>query len=188
MRRIEEYFKPFPILETDRTILRAICMDDLEAMYSYCSNPNVPRYSIWDAHESKEDTRKFILFVMGRYKTTGIGPWGIVHKETNTLIGSCSFVNWDNRNRNAELGYVLSEQYWNQGMMTEVIKEIVAYGFDRIGLMRIEARCMVNNIASAKVMEKVGMVKEARRRKILPLKDGWSDNYEFAILEEEYPL
>ncbi len=69
---------------------------------------------------------------------------------------------------------------------TEALERIIQFGFEDLKLHRIEAGCAVNNIASYKVMEKCGMIREAHRRKLLPLKSGWSDNYEYAILEEDY--
>jgi len=105
VKKIEEHFEPFPILETKRTYLRPISLSDLNDIAGYCKVPEVSRYTVWDVHKSIEDTKAFIDFVLGRYETQRIGPWGIEFKETGRIIGSCSFVSWDNRNRRAELGY-----------------------------------------------------------------------------------
>jgi RimJ/RimL family protein N-acetyltransferase len=59
------------------------------------------------------------------------------------------------------------------------------FGFKTLKLHRIEAGCAVDNIGSIKVLEKAGMTKEGRRREILPLKSGWSDNFEYAIVETD---
>lgn len=59
MKPIESYFAPFPILETERTLLRPLTYDDLDDMYSYCVVPAVSEFTTWDAHKSKEDTKAF---------------------------------------------------------------------------------------------------------------------------------
>ncbi|AZA83205.1 GNAT family N-acetyltransferase [Chryseobacterium lactis] len=88
--------------------------------------------------------------------------------------------------KNAETWYKLSPEVWGKGYATEALERIIQFGFEDLKLHRIEAGCAVDNIASYKVMEKSGMIREAHRRKLLPLKNGWSDNYEYAILEEDY--
>lgn len=75
--------------------------------------------------------------------------------------------------------------YWNKGFGTETLHEILNFGFEKLQLHRIEAGCAVDNIASIKVLEKVGMNREGRKRQVLPLKSGWSDNYEYAILSTD---
>ena len=69
-----------------------------------------------------------------------------------------------------------------KGYATEALKEILRFGFDQLNLHRIEAGCAVENVASIKVLEKAGMQREGRKRQVLPLKSGWSDNFEYAIL------
>jgi RimJ/RimL family protein N-acetyltransferase len=72
--------------------------------------------------------------------------------------------------------------FWGQGIATEVVEAIIFHGFNTLKLHRIEAGCAVNNIGSIKVLEKAGMKKEGRKRLCLPLKHGWSDNFEYAII------
>ncbi|WP_433902475.1 GNAT family N-acetyltransferase [Sphingobacterium puteale] len=88
--------------------------------------------------------------------------------------------------RNSEVWFKLVPEMWNKGYATEALKRIIEFGFRQLNLHRIEAGCAVENIASYKIMEKAGMIREAHRRKILPLKDGWCDNYEYAILDQDY--
>ncbi|MFS0727646.1 GNAT family N-acetyltransferase [Paenibacillus sp. 1P07SE] len=184
--KIEERFEPFPVLNSSRTILRPITYSDLEDIASYCTNPEVSEYTVWDVHQSIEDTKAFIDFVHQRYETQKVGPWGIELKETSKIIGSCSFVSWDNKNRRAELGYVLSKEYWNQGIMTEVIHKIIEFGFKKLELVRIEARCIKNNIGSARVMEKTGMKLEGILRKHIWAKNDYQDLKMYSIIRDEF--
>ncbi|WP_145146605.1 GNAT family N-acetyltransferase [Paenibacillus xylanexedens] len=186
MKTIESFFETFPVLETERTLLRPLTYDDLDDMYSYCVVPAVSEFTTWDAHQSKEDTKAFLDFVMSRYEIDLIGPWGIEDKQTKRLIGSCNYLGCDSDNRRVELGYVLSDHYWNQGFMTEVVKRIIQFGFDEVGLERIQARCLVKNTGSAKVMEKSGMQFEGILRKYMRVKNELQDLKMYAILKEDF--
>ena len=84
-----------------------------------------------------------------------------------------------------EVWYKLHPNYWGKGYATESLECILDYCFKDLNLHRIEAGCAVENIASLKVMEKAGMIKEGRCRKVLPLKNGWSDTFEYAILDTD---
>ncbi len=102
------------------------------------------------------------------------------------MIGTIDFVSWNQHHGNAEIGYALSRDYWGKGICTEAAKEIIAFGFERMDLMRIQAKCMVDNIGSAKVMEKVGMTYEGTLRKAMKIKQEHVDLNVYSILLEEY--
>ncbi|WP_328805602.1 GNAT family protein [Paenibacillus apii] len=101
-------------------------------------------------------------------------------------MGSCSFVSWDDNNRRAELGYVLSNQYWNQGIMTEVIRRIIEFGFKDLDLIRIEARCLPSNLGSLKVMEKIGMKYEGVLRRHIWAKNDFQDLKMYSIIRDDF--
>lgn len=90
--------------------------------------------------------------------------------------------------RSAEIWYKLQSKFWNQGYATEVVKRIVHFGFAELKLHRVEAGCAFNNIASIKVLEKAGLLREGLKRKALPIRGAWVDNYMYAILEEDYNI
>ena len=87
--------------------------------------------------------------------------------------------------KRAEVWYKIHSDYWRKGYATEALKAIIDFGFDALKLHRIEAGCAVENIGSIKVLEKSGMLREGRLRQILPLKTGWSDNFQYSILETD---
>ncbi|MBL0046670.1 MAG: GNAT family N-acetyltransferase [Bacteroidetes bacterium] len=84
--------------------------------------------------------------------------------------------------KNAEVWFQYDYCFWNKGYATECLRKIIEFGFEQLKLHRIEAGCAFENIGSIRVLEKVGMQREAHTRKLLPLKSGWSDNYGYAIL------
>jgi RimJ/RimL family protein N-acetyltransferase len=87
--------------------------------------------------------------------------------------------------KNAEVWFKLSPEIWGKGYGTEALERIIKFGFEDLKLHRVEAGCAVDNIATYKVMEKSGMIREAHRENYF-FKSGWSDNYEYADAEEEY--
>ena len=91
--------------------------------------------------------------------------------------------------KRGEVWFKIHPTFWNQGFATEALRALVRFAFETLKLHRIEAGCAVANSASIKVLEKTGFQREGRGRQVLPLKSGWSDNYEYAILEsDEYEI
>lgn len=103
----------------------------------------------------------------------------------NQFIGLIGLKRSAPKYNSAEVWFKLHPGFWKQGFATESLNKILDVGFDKLKLHRITAGCAVDNTGSINVLEKVGMSREGRGRKILPLKSGWSDNYEYAILETD---
>lgn len=105
--------------------------------------------------------------------------------EGNKFIGLIGINLGKEHYKNAEVWFQYDYQFWNKGYATESLRKIIAFGFEHLKLHRIEAGCAVENTGSISVLEKVGMLREAHTRKLLPLKTGWSDNYGYAILSTD---
>ncbi|SMQ80961.1 ribosomal-protein-alanine N-acetyltransferase [Bacillus sp. OV166] len=185
---IEKIYGDLPILETERLILRKVTLDDAEDIFSYGSNEEVSKYVTWNTHQTLSETKEFIGFVMNKYESSQVAPWGIEHKETGKFIGTIDFVWWQPNQKIAEIGYVISQDYWGNGLTTEVAKEVIRFGFEKMDLVRIQARCFVENIGSARVMEKTGMSFEGILRKGMFVKGKHRDLKMYSILEEEFYL
>ncbi|MDQ6420594.1 GNAT family protein [Paenibacillus sp. LHD-117] len=181
---VADIFGDLPVLETERTLLRKITMADAYDMFEYCSDEAVSEYTTWYAHKTLEDTKVFIERVLHAYGNSDIGPWGIVDKQTSKLIGTCGFVYWNTVHARAEVGYALSRAYWNKGIMSEVVSRIIDFGFRDMQLVRLEARCLLPNIGSAKVMEKTGMAFEGTLCKNVFTKGMHHDLKLFAIIND----
>jgi ribosomal-protein-alanine N-acetyltransferase len=181
-----EISRNLPTLETDRLILRRMTPSDAEAVFAYASDPEVTRYVVWDTHRSIQDSRAFLELAVQKYKSGGEPDWGIVYKGDHHFVGTCGFVGWDVDHARAEIGYVLSRKYWGRGLMPEALRAMIAFGFERMGLNRIEARCIAENTTSARVMEKVGMTYEGTLRQRELIKGAYRDMKLYAILRSEY--
>ncbi|TAH30781.1 MAG: N-acetyltransferase, partial [Oscillatoriales cyanobacterium] len=164
-----------PIIETERLLLRKITLNDASDMFEYASNPEVSEYTMWSTHTSIEDTKYFLKSLTKMYKRKELVDWGIVHKAEKKFIGTCGYVEWSMTHSRAEIGYALSARYWREGYMSEAVNAIIEFGFREMLLNRIVGRCEVNNIASARVMEKVGMQLEGILRQQLFVKGRYWD-------------
>ncbi|RJE90515.1 N-acetyltransferase [Paenibacillus sp. 1011MAR3C5] len=177
-----------PRLETERTILRKISLEDAADMFEYCSDDEVSQYTTWNSHQSIEDTRAFIQYILNKYDQQQLAPWGIEDKATGKFIGSCGYVDWVPNHARGELAYALSRSYWNRGYMTEIVKRLIEIGFEKMGLVRIEARCLTANIGSARVMEKSGLIYEGTMSKVVFCKGAHHDLKLYALVKDNQDL
>ena len=175
-----------PQLETERLVLRKMTLDDAGAVFAYASDPEVTRYVLWETHRSVEDSRAFLGLTERKYEGGGEPDWGMVYKGDGRFVGTCGFVGWSREHARAELGYVLNRRYWGRGLVHEAVRVMIAFGFEKMDLNRVEARCVAENTASARVMERAGMTYEGTLRQREFLKGAYRDMKLYAILRGEY--
>ena len=179
-------FRDLPSLETERLIIRKLTMKDANDIYEYASDPEVSKFVTWEPHKSVVDTVNFIRAIMKQYIDGQPSPWAIVHKENNKIIGTGGYNLWIKEHSKAEIGYAISARYWNRGIMTEALREIINFGFERMNLHRAEARVYVENTASERVMQKCGMKYEGILRESWFVKGIFQDIKMYSILKSEF--
>lgn len=175
-----------PPIETQRLILRKISISDADDVFECARDPEVAQYVTWEAHKSIDDTIKYLAAMEENPKNKQLYPWAIVNKADNKVMGGCAFMNWAPEQSRAEIGYMIGKKYWNKGYMTEALREVISFGFNKMGLNRIEALCMLDNAASVKVLEKVGMKFEGVLRQHLFAKGRFYDMKIYSILKSEH--
>jgi len=181
-----EIFSNLPELKTERLLLRKIFLTDAENIFEYAQIPEVSKFLSWSPHISIENTKEFICALIQNYIDGTPGSWGIELDQEKKIIGTIGFLYWDTENQRAETGFALSNKYWNQGIMTEALWKILSFGFTRMDLNRIEARTFSNNIASQKVLEKVGMKYEGLLREHALVKGNYQDLKLYSILRKDF--
>lgn len=148
-----------PTLKTDRLILRPITLDDAEGMYEYAKNPNVSKYTLWEPHQSIQNSRDSIKnYVFTSYRNAVPEPLAITLKDNPAkMIGTvgCGWVS--KKHKCMELAYALSEEFWGQGLAAEAARALMNYCFQEYDVKRIQAHFKSENIQSGRVMEKIGM-------------------------------
>ncbi|WP_134683055.1 GNAT family N-acetyltransferase [Brevibacillus migulae] len=180
--------KQFPILETNRLVLREMTEQDASDLYAYYSDREVSKHLDWFGPESEEHAKKLIAYWREQYQEDTFMRFGIVRKGENKIIGTIPInpvrgpFRWK---LPVVLGYDLSRDYWNQGIMTEALEAVIAYIFETLGNHRITAEVIPDNAASLKVLEKLGFEKEGLLRQHL-YHDGnrtWHDVITLALLK-----
>ena len=165
--------------------MRPVTLDDTETIHQLYSIEEVDQYNTLGIPENIEVT---ILHVKDLVKSNqGEQPqaYTFVIENDNQFDGLISLNLGRAKYKNAEVWFKLHPNFCSKGFATEALKKIISFGFNTLNLHRIEAGCAIENIGSYKVLEKVGMIREAHTRKLLPLKSGWADNYVYAILSTD---
>ena len=179
-------FSHIPTLETDRLILRGMRVSDTEDMFEYARRPSVTQYLTWNPHTDPAETREYLTYVGQRYRTGDFYDWAVVDRESGHMIGTCGFTSFNCPHDTAEIGYVLNPAYQGKGLATEAVRRVLDFGFDELGLHRIEAHFMEGNDASRRLMERVGMTFEGYARESMKIKGRYRTIGTCAILRGEF--
>lgn len=179
-------FSRIPTLETERLILRKMKPTDAEDMYDYARRREVTEYLLWSPHTNREYTRDYLRYLQNRYALGEFYDWAVTDRKSGRMIGTCGFTRIDPEHRCGEIGYVLHPEFCGQGIGTEAAERVLLFGFEVLGLHRIEARFMKGNEASKRVTEKLGMVFEGYRRDAMWVKRQYRTIGVCAILAEEF--
>lgn len=181
----EVLFTEEPVFETERMILRRLDMDDLEEYFCFASDPLVSERTLWDRHESTEDTRVFLEKVQRSFVEKIAYRWAVIYKPERRLIGRIGFIHLDEIHSCAEIGYAISSRYWGKGITTEALKEVVKYGYSHMNINRIEGKCNIDNLSSARIMKKVGMKEEGILREKFQIKGEFVDQIQFGMIRKD---
>lgn len=175
-------------LETERLLLRPFQKSDLDSFVAYRSDPEVARYQGWEAPFPVEKATAFIADMQKAIPNMN-GAWyqfAVELKQNGDMIGDCAFHTLTKDNRQAEIGFSFARDYQGFGYATESVKSLLAYLFIDLDLHRVQAICDVENIASARLLERVGMRREAHFVDNVWFKGAWGSEYLYAILQYEW--
>jgi len=168
-------------LTTERLVLREFAADDVEAVQDYASDPEVCRYVEWGPN-SVDATRAFLALAMQESVAEPRETFTFAVTEAGRLLGAAALVVVSHAHQRGSLGYVLRRDTWGRGLATESARALIRFGFEELGLHRIEATCDPRNAGSARVLEKAGMTQEGRIRDHMLVRAEWRDSLLFAVL------
>ena len=157
--------------------------EDIDLIFLLHSYPEVTRYNTLGIPKDIHVNKRALSQKLNPSDLTHLG-WTI-HNSVNQFIGEVGLVLAPTRFNKAEISYSLLPSFWNNGYATEVVTHFIRYVFNDLQLHRLEAGVAINNKASIRVLEKCGLKKEGHHRKILPLAEGWSDSFSYAILKQD---
>ncbi len=179
-------FRDVPTLTTERLTLRRLKTSDSHDMYEYSCDPQVTKYLLWEPHKSHEQTKNYLHYVQKCYRDGRFHDWAVISNYDKKMIGTCGFTTLDFENNCAEIGYVLNPKYWGQGIAAEAVRRVMDFGFMEMNVHRIEAKYIIGNDASRRVMEKCGMTFEGVKRSSMFIKGDYRDIGIYSILYDEY--
>ena len=154
-------FNPFHNLETERLILRRVNSNDIKEVLALRSNAETMKYIPRPLLKNDEDALAHIAMIDEKIESNEGINWAITIKGDPRLIGVIGHYRIQNEHYRAEIGYMILPKYNGRGIVTEAVREAVKYGFEVMKLHSIEAVIEPDNLASAKVLEKNGFIKEA---------------------------
>jgi RimJ/RimL family protein N-acetyltransferase len=178
-------------LETERLVLRPLGTGDFDAYYSYSSVPENMTYMIFGPY-TPEEAMGFLQRCENWWKEDPprVYEFAATLRDSGKMIGNCGLYLDDEKRATGMLGWCYHRDYWNRGYATESVKALLRFGFEELKLHRIHAECNADNIASARVMEHVGMRREGHFIKNRFDRVGdqkmWYSEFFYGILREEY--
>lgn len=178
----------FPTLETKRLRLREIEEKDAASILEYLSDQEVMKHYGLEPFQTLKEVFDEISWYQSTLKQkTGI-RWGITLKEEDVVIGSCGFLNIASEHSRSEIGYELHKNYWGKGIASEALDAVIAYGFEQLKLQRIQALIEPPNIASLKLAEKQGFIREGLLRNYEFTCGKFDDMYMYSLLRQDLEL
>lgn len=176
--------KPPETFVTDRLRLRRPVLSDAESIHhAYATDPEVTRYLIWQPHKHLEETKVFLRRCEEGWLLGTEYPWAVTLRDRGELIGMIALRVHEFK---ADLGYVFARKFWGNGFATEAATPLVGWALEQPQIYRVWAMCDVDNAASARVLEKLGMKREGvmRRSQMHPsVSNEPRDSYVYAIVK-----
>lgn len=172
----------------ERIALRRLTRADLKPLVAYRSDPDVARYQIWDSPYPKAHGERLIQAMLRQHPDTP-GEWfqfAVTLRSTGEMIGDCGSKTAADDPRQAEIGYTIGSAHQGNGYGTETASILLSYLFGARGKHRVTAGCDPRNVASIRVLERVGMRREGHLRQSFWMNGEWADDLLFAILDREW--
>lgn len=165
--------------------LRNLELDDWRAVHALASLPESSRYQPWGPN-TKADTRAFVQAAVDLWEQSPRQRFVYVACLAGEIVGLGELKVRDRVQRQAEISYVVHPRVWGRGVATATGLELLSTGFDKLKLHRVFATCDPRNVASHRVLVKLGMTYEGCLRQTVLLRDGWRDSEVFSLLDHEW--
>lgn len=173
---------------TGRLRLSTISINDLDAVHELHLLPETDAYNTLGIPPDIQTTESLLTDWIKSQNSLPVTAYvfRIQLIDEKHFIGLIALIPGKPHYSIAEVWYKIHVQHWHNGYATEALQAILEFGFNTLQLHRIEAGCATENIGSIKVLSKAGMSMEGKRRKLLPIRGTWYDNYMFGMLEEDF--
>ena len=183
---IDDAFTNFPTLATNRLLLRQLVSGDAESLFAIRSDDEIMKFLGQEVYESLDETKDVIRQMGERYTRKEALRWCITIQGDDRLIGTCTLFHFDEGFHRAETGYELNRAFWGRGIMTEALSAILTFGFNELGLHRVEAVIDIANERSKNLLLKLGFTYEGNLRQRFPFRGQFEDEHYFGLLKVEW--
>ena len=173
-------------LHTDRLVLRPLTPADTDAVFAMRSDPQVQRYGSHPPWTDRETAVPYIERDMRELAAGDAAQLGIERREDGAVIGTCTLYALDRQSRRADCGYVLLPSAWGKGYASEAMAALLDWGFDELDLHRVEADIDPRNLASARMLERLGFKHEGHLRERWIVGGEISDSWLYGLLAREW--
>lgn len=177
---------PFPVIETERLVLRRTLMSDVGEIFRLRSDPRVMEYIKKTPCQNLEEAAAFIRERLDATIDNNDGvQWAMTVRSDDKLIGSIGIWRLIKEHYRGEIGYSMLPEYWGKGYMDEAVKAVIKYGFHTLGLHSIEANTDPGNVASRKLLERNGFEQEGYQRENYLFEGKFHDTVNFGLVRPQ---
>jgi len=173
-------------IETNRLTIRLVEESDLPSLFAVNADDAVTRYLPYESWKSAADGEAWFSRAAARLAAGEAGQFVIVHRESRRVVGTCLLFRFEQSSARAEVGYVLAREYWGAGYMLEAMKAFVVFAFEQLGMRRLEAEIDPRNVSSARLLERLGFVREGLLRQRWAMKGEVADSGFYGLLHEDW--
>ena len=177
-----------PPIETERLTLRTLRKSDLEQLLAIQSRPDVARYLYWEPRK-REAVQQWLAPAMATPALEADNQCltlAAVERESDRLAGTLSLFLRSLEHQQGEIGFIFHPEFQGRGLAAEGARVVLRLGFEVVQLHRIFGHCDGRNLPSARLMERLGMRQEAKLIQNEWVKGEWTDDWIYAILDEEW--
>lgn len=176
----------FPVLETERLVLREIVHTDAKDLYRIFSDRETMQYWSCRPFTSVDQASKLIDSMAKQAQAGSAIHWGITLRGDGRLIGKCGYNEWRKAHRRGDVSYIIAREYWGKGMVGEALSAVINYGFDHMNLHSIEAGVTPGNDGSTRMLERLGFHLEGHLRESFLVEDAFVDSLIYSLLRKEW--
>ena len=180
-------FSGFPVLKTERLILRQARLADAPDVLVFRGDWEVQKYN-GPVFKEIAEAQALIEELNAEFTEQEGICWAVVLKQNDRVVGLFGFHHWSHYHRRAEVGYDLARAYWGQGLASEALQAMIPFGFAQMNLHRIYAGTIADNHESVRLLERLGFQREGTKRQSSWEDDGtFHDSAMYGLLSNEYP-
>ena len=175
-----------PTIEAGPFAFRMLGEGDVEDLFAIFGDVETMRYWSHEAFETIEQARNYLRQIEDGFDKRTLFQWGLVRRSDDRVIGTGTLCGFDDARHNASIGYALARSEWGAGVMSRALPELIRFGFETLGLHRIEADVDPRNPGSIRLLEKIGFSKEGYRREAYFVNDELQDAVMYGLLKREF--